>query len=106
MYVPYIAKKGIKRAFFKHSEAMEEWQEKILELVRNNQVEDAVSRAEEIAEETGMHDDVARFLIGVGAGTSCRDERPAIMLLEKAETIAKTNEVKELARKVLVMTRS
>lgn len=90
----------------KPSSIMEEWQEKILDLVRRNHVEDAVNKAEEMAEDMGNHDEVARFLIGAGAGARCRDENSAILLLEGAEKIAKDNEVKELARRALAMTRT
>ncbi|MEM1558417.1 MAG: hypothetical protein QXG12_07480 [Thermoproteota archaeon] len=85
---------------------MEEWQEKLLELIRRNQFEEVANIAEEIARESGRYDEVARFLIGAGSGASCRDEDSAIMLIEKAEKIAKDSMVKDLAKKAIAVIKS
>ncbi|MBO3840228.1 MAG: hypothetical protein QXN75_04775 [Thermoproteota archaeon] len=85
---------------------MEEWQEGLLELIRMNQFQEVVKRAEKIAKETGRYDEVARFLIGAGSGAGCRDESSAIMLIEKAEEIAKDVVVKDLAKRAIAVLKS
>jgi hypothetical protein len=85
---------------------MEEWQEGLLELIKNSLFEGAISRAKEIARETGMYDEVARFLIGAGAGVSNRDGSSATLLIEEAEKMAKSPEVKNLARRALSVIQS
>ncbi|MBO3800107.1 MAG: hypothetical protein FGF52_03540 [Candidatus Brockarchaeota archaeon] len=85
---------------------MEEWQEKLLELIRKNQFKEVAKRAEEIANETGRYDEVARFLIGAGSGAGCRDGDSAIMLIEKAEEIARDATVKDLAKRAITVIKS
>jgi hypothetical protein len=85
---------------------MEEWQEELLELIRNNQFREAVNRAMKIARETGRYDEVARFLIGAGSGAGCRDEESAIMLIQEAEKIARDATVRDLARRAITVVRS
>jgi len=46
--------------------AIEEWQKEIAELVEAKMVDDAISKAKEIDQRTGKHDEVASFQIEMG----------------------------------------
>ena len=83
---------------------MKEWMSQIAELTNEGRIREAINMAMEVAKRTGEYDAVAFFLICIGAEIGNMGNMFAVTpLFEAAEVVARSGEVKRLARKNLAI---
>ncbi|MFX0206246.1 MAG: tetratricopeptide repeat protein [Candidatus Hodarchaeota archaeon] len=76
-----------------------EWQNEIIKLAKRGDIKDAITFATKVAENIGIHDEIAEFLdeIGTHLGKNMEKHEQALCFFEAAIRLAKNEKIKEKA---------